>query len=84
MKDFWFTFGCGHVDKKGRSLANNYIILEAENEYEARLEMYRLRNDKYCTSYSSAEDAGVERFSLSRLSKWDVRLCKTPGAQLDD
>lgn len=79
MKDFYFTFGSNHLDKKGKSLGNSYVIIEAGSELDARLEMYKFRTDKYCTSYSSAEAAGVERFNLTEASKWDVRICKTPG-----
>lgn len=74
LKKFWFTFGSGHCDAHGASLGNAVAVVEAESEGEARKKMFEARGGAWFTSYTSAEEAGVQRFGLVELSLEEVSL----------
>jgi hypothetical protein len=59
-KDWFFTFGMGHAN------AGCYIVFHGTYS-SARDMMVEHFGLKWCMQYSSAEDAGVERWNLRRL-----------------
>jgi hypothetical protein len=60
-RDWYFTFGVGDEDNGGR-----YVVLHGR--YEAcRAQMFARFGSAWAFSYPSAEDAGVERWGLTRL-----------------
>ena len=61
IKTFYATFGCGQPHE------NCYIKISAENENEAREWMFRQFGDKWSMMYTSAEEAGVEKFNLKEI-----------------
>ena len=71
---FYFTFGSGHRCKKHHSLGENYVVIEAPDENQARDLMFEKRRNKWSFVYRSAEEAGVDRWKLKELSLEDVTL----------
>lgn len=66
-KDYYFTFGFGHVDPgSGLSLANCYTVIRGTFN-SARDEMVARYGNKWAFQYGSAEEAGVERWGLRRV-----------------
>ena len=63
-KDFFFTFGYGQIPGAGY-----YCKIKAVDISEA-IEIMQKRTLKYTFCYDSAEEAGVERFSLKECF-WD-------------
>ena len=61
MKKYWFTFGFG------QRYENCYCVIVAEDSQRAREEMYRRFGNQWSMQYESAEEAGVERFSLREI-----------------
>ena len=61
-RDYYFTFGCGQVH------ANGYYVITANSSMEARAEMFEQFGNKWSMMYNSAEEAGVEKFNLHRVS----------------
>lgn len=70
-----FTFGFGHVCGCGRSLRNCYT------ELPSREDMVRLWGIKWSHEYETAEQAGVERWQLSRIATDEGNpQCRCGGA----
>lgn len=63
-KPYYFTFGFGQVDAEGNSLADCYTIVSARSESEARFYMYKWWGINWSMMYTSAEQAGVEKYNL--------------------
>ena len=61
MKTFYATFGCGQPHE------NCYIKVVAEDEEEAREWMCRHFQTKWSMMYTSAEEAGVEKYNLKEI-----------------
>lgn len=61
IKKFYFTFGCG------QAYENCYHVIDANNEAEAREEMFRRFGNKWSMVYKSAEEAGVEKYNLREI-----------------
>lgn len=77
---WYFSFGHGHYDAERRHLLNYYTTIDAATEADARQLMVSRRGQNWCTSYSSPEALGVERFGLVYIvfkdltagtSKWE-------------
>jgi hypothetical protein len=66
LKEFIGTFGCGHT-WKGFSLADRYVYIRAENVEKAAEIMIRTFGEKWAMLYSSEDEAGVDKYSLSLL-----------------
>ncbi len=60
-KTFYATFGCGQPHE------NCYIKIAAKDEEEARNWMIRRFGLKWSMLYTSAEEAGVEKFNLREI-----------------
>ena len=58
---WWFTFG---QDPQPR--VNNYVVVEGSFS-EAREKIIRRFGTKWCGQYSTAEEAGVEKYCLKNL-----------------
>lgn len=52
MSTYYFTFGSGHHDTKGRSLLGWYTSIDAENHRAARDIFFDRFGGKFATSYS--------------------------------
>ena len=59
-QDWYFTFGFGHAHPNGYSVIHGTFDA-------AREEMMRRWGRKWAMQYSSADDAGVERFGLHEV-----------------
>lgn len=79
MKTHYFTFGSNHTDSAGNSLGQCFVPvvvedsdLNEENEYDERLaarqKMISARDDEWSMCYTSAEEAGVEKWGLVERS----------------
>lgn len=55
MNTYYFTFGSGHHDTRGRSLMGWYTSIEAENEVAARQIFVEKFNDKWSFTYKDPE-----------------------------
>ena len=76
---YYFTFGHGHYDN-GVHLLGSYTWVAAETENEARHLMIQRRGNKWCTSYVSELDAGVERFGLKYIAFEELELVLPVGS----
>ena len=77
---WYFTFGAGH--KLGNeSLGERFIALHGTSA-EARNLMHELFGIRWSMQYRSAEDAGVERYSLREISRGDVVSRKNAGERV--
>lgn len=66
MNKYYVTFGFGHKDSKGNSLAKCYTIIEAENQSKARDIMFASPlGQQWAFMYNSAQDAGVMKYGLN-------------------
>jgi len=63
IKTWYFTFGFGHKDKLGNSLANCYTSFRGSKE-STRTKMFQAWGNQWAFQYESKEDAGVKRFNL--------------------
>jgi hypothetical protein len=73
MPKFYFTFGSNHATKQGRSLRNNYCVIEAPTDLEAREAMVNARGLKWSTSYDEARFEGqAEEYDLKEVSLEDL------------
>lgn len=63
MNKFFITFGFdqGHD--------NCYVIINAKNEIEAREKMTKAYGRKWGFIYNSADEAGVNKFNLHKLTE---------------
>ena len=61
MNKYYFTFG------SGQKYEGCYVVIEAENAYDARQEMFQRYGKKWGFMYKSAEEAGVERWGLKEI-----------------
>jgi hypothetical protein len=61
MPMFVGTFGANHLNGMG---ADKYVLIEADDMAQAVRVMQARFADKYAFVYRSAEEAGVERWSL--------------------
>lgn len=65
MNTYYFTFGSGHHDTKGRSLMGWYTSIKAEHETEARQIYYAKFGDKWSGTYTDpAFQEQIEKYSL--------------------
>lgn len=55
MKTFYFTFGSGHHDTKGRSLLGWYTSIEAEDAMTARKQMFEKFGEKWSFQYEDPD-----------------------------
>lgn len=62
---FWITFGAGH-----RPYGQAYSTIEADTEAEAREAIYKAICGHWCTTYTSAEKAGIEEYALNYVA-WE-------------
>ena len=74
LNKYFFTFGCGHLDRYNNSLGQSFCVIYGATPSEARETMQSVRGDKYCTNYLTAEDAGVERFGLTEVYLEDITV----------
>ena len=58
---YYFTLGCGQPN------ANCYTTICARNATEAAEEMFRRYGNKWSMQYTSAEEAGVEKWNLKLI-----------------
>ncbi len=68
MTTYYFSFGHGHTNHDGAPLRNRYCVIEAVDETKARAKMQSVRGQKWCTSYLSPEEIGVERWGLTPIT----------------
>lgn len=76
MEIFYFTFGSGHHDTRGRSLLGYYVKIEAKDYADARRIMFEHFGEKW--SFQYPEDKfmeQIERFNLEELFIDGVELC---------
>lgn len=65
MKTYYFTFGSGHHDTRGRSLMGWYTSIEAESVLEARQKYYEKFGEKWSFTYEDPEfQEQIKRFDL--------------------
>lgn len=75
MPKFYLTFGMNHLDKDGKSLFHNYVVIEAANENAARDMMDEARGSKWAFVYTEEmRQQAIDRFNLKQLSLSDVTL----------
>lgn len=60
---FYITFGSDHLNGSG---LHKYAVIEAKDEVEARQIAAIEFGNKWCTSYSSPEAAGIDKHHLFR------------------
>lgn len=58
MHDYYFTFGANQLHPRG------YVVISAPSSDEARQKMFDTYGPKWSMQYSSAEEAGVEKYGL--------------------
>lgn len=75
-KPFYFTFGFGHW-QEGRDLTNHYTVIYAENEDDARHVMVNRRESRWCTSYTTIDPVGVEKYGAKYIPFSQVK--EQPG-----
>lgn len=67
-KDWFFTFGTNHGETKyGLNRGRTYVKIHGTFR-EARDAMFSVYYNKWAFQYSSAEEAGVERFNLYEIT----------------
>lgn len=65
MKTFYFTFGSGHHDTRGRTLMGWYTSIEAETETEARAKFFEKFGEKWSFTYTDPEfQDQIQQFGL--------------------
>lgn len=73
---YYFTFGSGHHDTHGRSLAKYYVVVEAADYRAARQEMFEAFGPKWAFQYTEEEFAGQpEKYGLEQEWIGGVELC---------
>ena len=65
MKKYYFTFGFDHWYKE-IGLANMYFVIEAEDSDVARIEMFKIFDNKWAMQYSEKE-------GLRIIEKWNLQ-----------
>lgn len=60
VRDWYFTFGCGHAHP------NCYHVINGTHS-EAREKMFHRFSNKWCMQYESAEKAGVKKYKLKEI-----------------
>lgn len=76
MSTYYFTFGSGHHDTKGRSLLGWYTTIEAESEHAARKLFFDKFGPKFATSYDKKGFAGqIEKYRLQHEPFEFLDLC---------
>lgn len=71
MNRYYFTFGYGQYLLSGKSAANCYVVVCAEDEMQARTLMYAYYGRKWSMCYNSAEEAGVDKYNLKEVELGD-------------
>lgn len=72
-QDWYFTFGHGQTHRvTGEDLMGSYVVINGTFQ-AARQQMVSAFGTRWCDQYGSAENAGVERFSLRRIEIPDPR-----------
>lgn len=68
MTKTFFTFGHGHVDGEGNSLANNYVEIHADTHDNARDKMFKEYGPKFAFEYRDEKkfNEQIKRFNLIR------------------
>lgn len=68
MEAWYFTFGFGHTDSRGRSLARRFVKLNGTFD-ETREAMFSAHGAAWAFQYNAAQFAGqVERYGLREIS----------------
>lgn len=79
MEAWYFTFGSGHTDNHGRSLARRFVKLNG-TQAETREAMFSARGAAWSFQYNTAQFAGqVERFGLREI--YLEELCEKDAQQ---
>lgn len=69
MKKYAFTFGYGHVNKRGYSLQNTYVVIEAATEHAAREVMFSVRNASWSFCYPfNVFEPQIEKYRLREIT----------------
>lgn len=75
MSKYFFTFGSNHETKGGFSLGRSFVVIEADNLWEARDIMHKARGEVWAFSYTEKEFAGQqEAYGLTCLTLEQVAL----------
>ncbi len=76
MTKYYFTFGSGHHDTHGRSLAKNYVVIEAADPLKARMEMFRHFGPKWASQYTWENfEYQISQYGLEEFWIEGVELC---------
>lgn len=79
VRDWIFTFGFDH-EEGGQPLKDRYVCIRGTYD-DARAAMVRGFGRKWAFQYGSEEEAGVERYGLTKL---DATFIATPVARTGD
>lgn len=72
---YFFTFGSNHETKEGFSLGHSYVVIDANDLWEARDKMHKARGEVWSFSYTEEEFAGQpEKYGLTALTLDQVAL----------
>lgn len=76
MPKFYFTFMGKQHDTRGRSLAQYYVVIEAQTESLAREKYFAKYGDQFFTSYDEERFASqAEQYGLQEIGFDDIDLC---------